>query len=175
MLNTEQPRSLPTESQTNIGDAIAWGLHTLESAGQRRKVMVLLSDGEHNVPPPALKPRQAAQLAANLHVPIYAIDAGGEVPVRESGQEPRTETEDRTQGVRALQAAAKISGGRYFRAQDSAALLSACRDIDRLERREIKSFQYRRYYEGYPWFGLAAFVLLAGVHLLEMTLWQRVP
>ncbi len=174
MLNTEQPRSLPTESQTNIGDAIAWGLHTLESAGQRRKVMVLLSDGEHNVPPPALKPRQAAQLAANLRVPIYAIDAGGDVPVRESGQ-PRTETEDRTQGVRALQAAAKISGGHYFRAQDSAALLAACRDIDRLERREIKSFQYRRYYESYPWFGLASFVLFVSVHMLELTVWRRVP
>jgi len=77
VLDAEQPKSIPTESETNIGDAIAWGLHTLESAGSRRKVIILLSDGEHNVPPPALKPRQAAQLAANLHIPIYAIDAGG--------------------------------------------------------------------------------------------------
>src|SRR5437588_3039793 len=175
MLLAEQPRSLPTESQTNIGDAIAWGLHTLESAGQRRKVMVLLSDGEHNVPPPALKPRQAAQLAAHSRVPIYAIDAGGDVPVREAGQEPRTETEDRSQGLRTLQAVAKISGGRYFRAQDSAALLAACREIDGLERREIKSFQYRRYYEGYPWFGLAALVFFVSVYMLELTMWRRTP
>jgi Ca-activated chloride channel homolog len=176
MLQGEQPRSLPTESQTNIGDAIAWGLHTLESAGARRKVMVLLSDGEHNVPPPALKPRQAAQLAANLRVPIYTIDAGGEGVTKEPGAEPPVSpATERIQGERTLQAVAKISGGRYFRAQDSNALLAACREIDRLERREIQSFQYRRYYEGYPWFGLAAFVLLAGVHLLEMTLWQRVP
>ena len=176
MLQAEQPRSLPTESQTNIGDAIAWGLHTLESAGARRKVMVLLSDGEHNVPPPALKPRQAAQLAANLRVPIYTIDAGGEGVTKEPGTEPPlSPATERIQGERTLQAVAKISGGRYFRAQDSNALLAACREIDRLERREIQSFQYRRYFEGYPWFGLAAFVLLAGVHLLEMTLWQRVP
>ena len=175
MLNAEQPRSLPTEAQTNIGDAVAWALHTLESAGARRKVMLLLSDGEHNVPPPALKPRQAAQLAANLHVPIYAIDAGGDAPVRESGPEPRTETEDRAQGMRTLQAVAKISGGHYFRAQDSAALLAACREIDRLERREIKSFQYRRYYEGYPWFGLAALVFFVSVLTLELTVWRRVP
>src|SRR5438132_1200233 len=176
MLQAEQPRSLPTESQTNIGDAIAWGLHTLESAGARRKVMVLLSDGEHNVPPPALKPRQAAQLAANLRVPIYTIDAGGEGVTKEPGTEPPlSPATERIQGERTLQAVAKISGGRYFRAQDSGALLAACREIDRLERREIQSFQYRRYYEGYPWFGLTAFVLLAGVHLLEMTLWQRVP
>ena len=176
MLNAEQPRSLPTESQTNIGDAIAWGLHTLESAGQRRKVMVLLSDGEHNVPPPALKPRQAAQLAANLRVPIYAIDAGADVPVREAGAEAQTDPAgDRAQAVRTLQSVAKISSGHYFRAQDSAALLTACQEIDRLERREIKSFQYRRYYEGYAWFGLAALVFLIGVYMLEMTVWRRLP
>jgi Ca-activated chloride channel family protein len=176
MLNAEQPRSLPTESQTNIGDAIAWGLHTLESGGQRRKVMVLLSDGEHNVPPPALKPRQAAQLAAHSRVPIYAIDAGGDVPVREGGEPGQPDTAaDRAQGVRTLQAVAKLSGGHYFRAQDSSALLAACREIDRLERREIKSFQYRRYYEGYPWFGLAAVVFFLGVQMLEMTVWRRVP
>ncbi|HEV3117245.1 MAG TPA: VWA domain-containing protein [Gemmataceae bacterium] len=176
MLEREQPRSLPTESQTNIGDAIGWGLQTLESAGTRRKVMVLLSDGEHNVPPPALKPRQAAQLAANLRVQIYTIDAGGDAPVREGGEETKTESmTDRATGVRTLQAVAKISGGHYFRAPDSSALLAACKEIDRLERRDIKSYQYRRYYEGYPWFGLAALVFFVGVHMLELTVWRRVP
>jgi Ca-activated chloride channel family protein len=174
MLAAEQPRSLPTESQTNIGDAIAWGLQTLESAGQRRKVIILLSDGEHNVPPLALKPRQAAQLAANLRVSIYTIDAGGDAPVREGTAQPETSA-DRAQGVRILQAVAKISGGHYFRAQDSSALLAACKEIDRLERRDIQSFQYRRYYEGYPWFALAAFVLFGSVHALEMSVWRRVP
>jgi Ca-activated chloride channel homolog len=176
MLKAEQPRSLPTESQTNIGDAIAWGLEMLGSAGKRRTVLVLLSDGEHNVPPPALKPRQAAQLAANLHVPIYAIDAGGETPVREGGEDVKADSGlDRAAGVRTLQAAAKISGGHYFRAQDSAALLAACKEIDRLERREITSYQYRRYYEGYPWFGLASLVFFVGIQMLEMTVWRRVP
>ena len=67
MLDREQPRSLPTESQTNIGDAVAWGLEQLDSAaGPRRKILILLSDGEHNVPPPALKPRQAPDSIAPL-------------------------------------------------------------------------------------------------------------
>src|SRR5207247_2603305 len=105
LLDAEQPRSVPTESQTNIGDAIAWGLHSLPSAAGRRQVLILLSDGEHNVPPPALKPRQAAQL----------------------------------------------------------------------ERQIFQSFQYRRYYEGYPCLGLVALLLFVTVHVLEMTLWQRVP
>jgi Ca-activated chloride channel family protein len=176
LLNAEQPRSIPTESQTNIGDAILWGLHQLETAGPRRKIMVLLSDGEHNVAPPAWKPRPAAQLAANLHVPIYAIDAGGDAPGTEPAPNGQTSpAEDRANGQRTLQAVAKITSGRYFQAHDAKSLLAVCQEIDQLERQEIQSFQYRRYYEGYPWFGLASLVCLVGVQLLEMTVWQRIP
>jgi Ca-activated chloride channel family protein len=176
MLRAEQPRTLPTESQTNIGDAILWGVLQLKSAAARRKIIVLLSDGEHNVAPPAWKPRPAAQLAVNLHVPIYAIDAGGDTAGKEPNpDEPPNATEDRANGEQTLQAVAKISGGRSFRAHDAKTLLAVCQEIDKLERQKIESFQYRRYYEGYPWFGLAALALLAGVHLLEMTIWRRVP
>jgi Ca-activated chloride channel homolog len=174
MLDAEQARGLPTESQTNIGDAIAWALRRLESAGSGRKIMVLLSDGEHNVPPPALTPRQAAQLAANLHVVIHAIDAGGD-PNEATPEEQTRALSGREAGERTLQAVARITGGRYFRAHDSRSLLAVCQEIDRLERQPIQSFRYRRYHEGYPWFGLAALLLLTGVLGLEMTLWQRVP
>jgi Ca-activated chloride channel family protein len=175
ILAREEPRTLPTESQTNIGDAIAWGLQRLEAAGSRRKVMLLLTDGEHNVPPPALKPRQAAQIAVKLGVPIYTIDAGsesGEASEHESGSNPAA---DRANAAQILQAVAKITGGRYFAAHDSRTLLAVCREIDRLERQPIQSFQYRRYYEGYPWFCLASLIMLMGVRMLEMTVWQRVP
>jgi Ca-activated chloride channel family protein len=176
LLDAEQPRNIPTESQTNIGDAIAWGLHQLESSPARRKVIVLLSDGEHNVPPPALKPRQAAQLAANLRVPIYAIDAGGEPAAGAPDGEGETRSaQDRLKGEQGLQAVAHLTGGRYFRAHDARSLLAVYQEIDRLEKQEVESFQYRRYYEGYPWFGLAAFVFLVTVQVLEMTWWQRVP
>jgi Ca-activated chloride channel family protein len=163
ILDRQQPRTLPDESQTNLGDAIAWGLHRLESAGSLRKVLVLLSDGEHNVPPPALKPRQAAQLAAGLHVPIYAIDAGSDT------------TEDKAGSEHALQAVAKISGGQYYRASDAATLREVYRHIDRLERREIESFQYRRYYEGYAWLGTGALTCWVLVRLLDGTAWRRLP
>jgi Ca-activated chloride channel family protein len=149
--------------------------------------MILLTDGEHNVPPPALKPRQAAQMAASLGVPIYALDAGPLTPVssptgggeggaRAASQEGSAQSAaDRANAERILQAVAKVTGGRYFPAHDSQTLLAVCRDIDRLERRPIQSFQYRRYYEGYPWFGLASLVFLVGVTVLEMTVWQRSP
>ena len=44
-----------------------------------------------------------------------------------------------------------------------------------LAREDIQSFQYRRYHEGYPWFGLASFVLMALALLLELTVWRRLP
>ncbi|MCC6417444.1 MAG: VWA domain-containing protein, partial [Gemmataceae bacterium] len=35
LLDAEEPRTLPEEGRTNIGDAIAWGLHRLRAAGPR--------------------------------------------------------------------------------------------------------------------------------------------
>jgi Ca-activated chloride channel family protein len=171
-----QPRTLPDESRTNIGDAIGWGLHRLDKARTARKILVLLSDGEHNIPPPALTPRQAAQLAANKHIPIYTIDAGGESNIDEgTGSTGQTAAEIREGGVKTLQAVAQLTGGRYFRARDTDALLAVCREIDRLERKDIQSFIYQRYEEGYPWVGLAALVCWVAVVVLETTVWLRLP
>jgi Ca-activated chloride channel family protein len=168
LLDAEQPRSVPTESETNLGDALAWGLHRLDSAGPRRRVIVLISDGEHNVPPPALTPRQAGQLAANLHVPVYTIDTGGTA----AEEQPDA---GRALGERALQAVAQLTSAQAFRADDTRGLLAASQEIDRLERQEITSYQYRRYYEGYAWFGLASLVFLVVAQVLDRTVWQRIP
>jgi Ca-activated chloride channel homolog len=185
MLQAEQPRTIPGESETNISDAVAMGLHRLRSGGPRRKVLVLLSDGEHNVPHPqsGWTPRQAAQVANGLHVPIYSIDAGGfgastKEPVTKeesTGEHTASPGEVRAQAVRTLEEMARISHGQYFQAHDTKGLLNACRAIDDLERTELQSFQYRRYHEAYPWFALAAFVLFSAALSLERTIWRRIP
>ena len=54
-------------------------------------------------------------------------------------------------------------------------LLEVCVEIDRLEKQEIVSFQYRRYHELYPWFGLAALALVLAWVTLEATVWRRLP
>jgi Ca-activated chloride channel homolog len=185
LLDEEQPRTIPGESETNISDAVAMGLHRLRSAGPRRKVLVLLSDGEHNVPHPqsGWTPRQAAQVANGLHVPIYSIDAGGSgASTKEPAMKDEAGTEQavspgetRAQAVRTLEEMARIAHGQSFQARDTKGLLNACRAIDDLERTDVRSFQYRRYHEAYPWFGLASFVLF-GVSLgLERTIWRRIP
>ena len=80
-----------------------------------------------------------------------------------------------TSAVQTLQELAHITRGRYFQARDTAALLDACRRIDRLERTDIQSFQYRRYHEAYPWLALASFLLYGLALALDMTLWRRLP
>ena len=170
MPSAEEPRSLP-DTATNIGDALTWGVTKLEPAGNRRKVLVLLSDGEHNVPPPALTPRQTGQLAANRGVPIYAIDAGPPAAADASAEEAQA----RATGQRTLQSMAALTGGKAFAAHDAAALLAVVAEIDRLEHRPVESFQYRRYAEAYPWCGLAAMLCFVVALGLERTTWRQVP
>jgi Ca-activated chloride channel family protein len=173
LLEEQQAETLPEEARTNIGDALAWGLHRLRRAGALRQVLVLLTDGEHNVPPPALTPRQAAQLAGNLGVPIHVIDAGPDPEAL-----PPTETtsiENRRRAQRQLREVARLTGGQYFSAPDGQGLLTVCAQIDALERRPITSFRYRHYQELACWPGLAALGVLALVVLLEQTWGRRIP
>jgi Ca-activated chloride channel family protein len=176
-LDEQLPRSVPGESETNVSDALVVGIHRLRHAGPRRKVLILLSDGEHNVPAPpsTWTPRQAARVAAGLGIAVYAIDAGGTgVSLAEAGA-PAASVEAREAGIKTLRELAHLSGGEYFRADNTAALAEVYRAIDSRERASIESFQYRRYHEGYPWLSLAGLVLFVTALLLEMTVWRRVP
>jgi Ca-activated chloride channel family protein len=74
-LDAATPRGVPTESETNLGDAVAWALSRLRGE-PGDKAIVVCSDGEHNVPAPALTPRQAGQIAAAAGVPVLTLDAG---------------------------------------------------------------------------------------------------
>lgn len=164
------------DAGTNVGDAIAEGVIRLDKgAGDRRKVLILLSDGEHNVSKEGasdpLRPRQAAQLAANLGIKVYTIDAGGEPP---PGSPPDA-AEQRRIGRETLQSVAAMTGGRSFAASSGAELLAAYKEINGLEKSRVESFQYRRYHEYYPWAAAAAVVLLLTAHLLDRTRWRTVP
>ena len=177
LLDEAQPRRVPGEAETNVSDALVLGLHRLQAAGPRRRVLVLLSDGEHNVPQPpsGLTPRQAAQLAGNLGVRIYTIDAGSDRPGARESESTVASASNRAEGLRTLTEVAQITHGRSFSARDTANLLSVWHEIDALERGQIQSFQYRRYHEGYPWFALASLLLWGTLIVLERTLWQKLP
>jgi Ca-activated chloride channel family protein len=74
-----------------------------------------------------------------------------------------------------LREIAKRTGGRFFRAQDSAALGQIYSEIDRLERAPIRAVVYREYRDlGPRLLAWAALILGAGI-LLSSTLAYRIP
>jgi len=166
ILDRQQAKLIAPETTTNTGDAIAWAVHQLNQAPVKRKVMIFLSDGEHNVQPPALTPRQAAHLAGNLGIPIYAIDANS------SADENAPEA---IKAKQSMEHVAQLSRGRYFRVDDLTSLLAACSEIDQLERDRHPSYRFRRYHEAYAWFALAALATLIAITVLEATIWRIRP
>ncbi len=161
------------EEGSNIGDAIAEGLVRLEKTLPAHKVMILLSDGELTYPDSIdesrkpLKPRQAAQLAANLKIPIYVIDTGGTVT-------PET-VQQRTDGRIINQAVANLTGGKVFDANDGEQLLAICKAIDQLERQPILSNTFRRYFELDIWLAAASLGLLVVLVAVTQTIWRTLP
>jgi Ca-activated chloride channel family protein len=174
VLDEQQPRD-GIDAGTNVGDALAEGVIRLDAAGQRRKVLILLSDGEHNVlrdgPNAPLKPFEAAHLAESLGIPVYTIDCGGPPPAGAAA----AAVQQREDGRRVLEGTAELTGGRAFAANSGADLRAVYQVIDALERRPVESFQYRRHHEFYPHAAAAGLGLLAVVQLLERTRWRRIP
>jgi Ca-activated chloride channel family protein len=173
ILNSTAPRS-GVDAGTNIGDALAEALARVRGAAARRQVIILLTDGEHNATGDSvakpLTPRQAAQLAANVRVPVYAIDCGG--PPDAAQGDAKAQRED---GRRTLEQVAELTQGRFFAADDAAQLRTTLDAINALETSRIDSFLYRRYHEHSQRLGLAAALLLAITLALEATVWRRWP
>lgn len=172
------------DAGTNIGDALAEAVDRLDSVKVKRKakVLILLSDGEHNVfkedVPDAkrpgidrtMKPRESAQLAANLGVRVYTIDTGSDPP---PGAPPDV-VQQRADGRQTLQKVAEMTGGKSFAATSGTELLAAYREISALEKIKEESYTYRRHIEYYAWCAALALVLLLTAHALERTLWRVV-
>ncbi len=170
LLDLERPRVGP-DAGTNVGDALAEAIARLDGDDGRRKVVVLLSDGEHNATADgALKPRQAAQLAKSLGVPVYAIDCGGDADGATAD-----ERQQRDAGRGTLESVARMTGGRCFAASDAEGVRAACREIDALERQPLDAFRYRRYHNDARCYALAAAALLAVTFVMTQTRWRIAP
>ncbi len=154
----------PGDDGTNIGDAIAVGLDTLLNAPPKKKVLVLLTDGnnEPSVPQP-LDPEQAAILARRLGVTLHTI-AIGQIGRVARGVDPHLPRPAEVVGpnLALLERMAKLSGGRPFVATDADALEEVFHRIDALEKSPVRGQILTRYDEHYvPWaaFSLAVLIL----------------
>ena len=146
-----QPGQL--EDGTAIGTAIATAANRLKDAPGPSRVMVLLTDGVNNRG--SIDPRTAARAAAAVGIRIYTIGVGTEgmapVPVGRGLFGLRYEMRPVEIDDALLGEIARLSGGRYFRARDAAALDRITHEIDRLERVPVQTRTYVRFTELFRW------------------------
>jgi len=103
---------------TDIAGAIAAGAGLLDDVPHPSKVLILVTDGAHNKA--GVMPDLAARAAAAVGVTIYPVAIG-----QERGRDTQAMETVLTQ-------AARITGGRYFKATDARALDEIYDEIDRL-------------------------------------------
>ncbi len=168
ILNTD---FLPVDG-TALGEALAFALDKLGRADQAGAVIILLTDGENTRGSP---PWEAAQKAKAAGTRVYTIGigtpGGAKIPdgVGPDGR-PKFKTYQGQPVVtkldeEALRRIARETGGQYFYASSSQALLQAYSEIGRLTKKiHLEKKQHQRYDEYYGWLAAPAWFLL----LLEL-------
>jgi Ca-activated chloride channel family protein len=165
------------EDGTAIGMGLATAVAGLKSSRTPSKVVVLLTDGQNNRG--AIDPLTGADLARAFGIKVYTVLAGRggivPVPVDDPIRGRRVEMVRMDVDEGSLVEIARRTGGRFFRAQESAALAQIYSEIDRLERAPVRSIVYREHRELGPML-LALAALLIGAHaLLIVTVFHRLP
>jgi len=140
-------------------------------------VVLLLTDGVSNVGD--IDPLQAADLAVQHGIKVYAIGAGttGLAPVPAQMPDGRTvlrqayvEIDEET-----LRQIAQRTGGRYFHAANARGLTEVIEEIDRLERSDVTEVRYLTYEYHYAgWVG-AGLLLMGSAAFLSGTVLRRLP
>ena len=145
---------------TAIGDAIGLAVRNLRDRPEKSRVIILLTDGGDNAS--TIPPLEAAKLAQQYGIRIYTIGVGrqGLVPIPdENGMVSMVEF-DVDEGL--LRNIAEMTGGNYFRADDTEKLQKIYSQINKLEKSqaETRSYVIRKPLYRYPLAGSLAFLLL---------------
>ena len=162
---------------TAVGAAIAQATERLRKVTGKSKVLILLTDGISNAG--AIDPVTAAKLARAVGVRIYAVGAGTQGAAPFPVDDPvlgrhyvwvASEVDEAT-----LQAVAKETGGRYFRATSAELLSQIYREIGNLEPSRVETRSYTKWAEMGPLFLAVGLALLTLELALGFTLLRRYP
>jgi Ca-activated chloride channel family protein len=166
------------DSHTAIGSALATAVNRLREIKSKTKLVILMTDGQNNAG--KIAPLTAAEAAQALKVKVYTIGVGkrGTAPMphfdrfgRKLGytQDPVDIDED------SLQKIADLTGGKYYRADNSQKFQAIYTEIDQLERTEAVLKKYAQHQELFAWLiapGLGLLLLEIG---LRQTFFRRLP
>jgi Ca-activated chloride channel homolog len=144
---------------TGIGVGLAAALNMLKDSTATTRIVILLTDGQHNAP--SISPQDAAALAQTLGVRVYTIG------VLDTGPISRASLDEAL-----LRQIAEPTGGQYFSADNPQALARVYEEIGKLETSHVGRDHFERFTELAPWFAAGA----AGLLLCELALsglWLR--
>ncbi len=145
---------------TSIGVGLATALNTLRDSTAATRIVILLTDGQHNTP--TIPPLDAARLAAALKIKVYTIGV-----VDDATAKVQNEIDEKL-----MKAIASETGGRYFAADSPQALAAVYDEIGTLETSGVGREHFERFTELAPWFAAPAALLI----MLEIVLgatWLR--
>lgn len=152
------------ENRTNLGDGLALALAALRRAPAEDRLIVLCSDGAHNVPE-ALSPAEGTRIAQALGVPIYVVGVGSVATAANRLGAERDE--------QALQHIAQLGSGRYYRAENRAAIGEIVADLDRLAPSAVRIEGYWRWRDRFADLLLLALAVWLVEALLRAT-WLKI-
>lgn len=165
------------EDGTAIGTAIAVAANRLRETKAKSKVIVLLTDGVNNQG--EIDPITAAKAAQALGIKIYTVGVG----VRGFAPYP---VDDPIFGLRyvqmpseideeSLKEIAALTKGQFYRATNKHELENIYDTIDKLEKTKIKTKEYMRYTELFPWFLFPGLLFLGFEVALANTRFRKIP
>jgi len=164
-------------NQTAIGSALSTAINRLREVKSKTKIVILMTDGQNNAGKVA--PLTAAEAARALGVKVYTIGVGtqGQAPMpvtdmfgRRAYQMVPVDVDEDT-----LQQIAKLTGGKYFRADNAQKFKDIYAEIDKLEKTEADVKKLARHTELFDWLIALGMVLLTAELALGQTVLRRLP
>ncbi len=165
------------ENHTAIGSALSTAINRLREIKSKSKIVILMTDGQNNAG--KIAPLTAAEAAQALGVKVYTIGVGrrGMAPMPQffGGRRVGTQMQPVDIDEDTLQKISEKTGGKYYRADNTARFQAIYAEIDKLEKTEKDVKKYARHRELFPWMITPGVGLLLLEFLLAHTLWRRLP
>lgn len=164
-------------SQTAIGSGLSTAINRLRDLKSKSKIVILMTDGQNNSG--KLAPLTVAEAAQALGIKVYTIGIGmhGEAPMpthdifgRKVYQMVPVDVDEDT-----LQKIADMTGGKYYRADNTEHFQEIYADIDKLEKSEAVVKKYTEVHELFGWFIAGGLALLVTELVLRHTILRRLP
>jgi Ca-activated chloride channel family protein len=127
-----------------------------------------MTDGGNNSG--KIDPVTATKAAHALGVKIYTIGLGNREIVQELGLPPGYLPDEDT-----LQQISQMTGGKYYRADNSEKFKAIYAEIDKLEKTEAVISKYTEFKELFPWLIAGGLALLLMEIILGQTVFRRLP